>query len=75
MNNRLKTIFLFLLQNNDNYISVKELSDKFQISIRTMYSDLSQLDNFLIEHGFLRLSRIKNKGICLNTDELQKKKL
>ena len=65
MNNRLKTIFLFLIQNDDQYITVRDLSRRFSISMRTAYNDLNRIGDFLCENGFINLNREKNKGIML----------
>lgn len=75
MNNRLKTIFLFLIQNDDQYVTVKEISNRFSISMRTAYNDLNQIDDFLCENGFISLDREKNKGIMLQMDNHGKQKL
>lgn len=75
MNNRLKTIFLFLIQNDDQYVTVKELSHRFSISIRTAYNDLNQIDDFLCENGFISLAREKNRGVVLRLDSHAKRKL
>ena len=63
MNNRLKTIFLFLIQNDDQYITVKDLSRRFSISMRTAYNDLNQISDFLCENGFINLDREKAKEL------------
>lgn len=75
MNNRLKTIFLFLIQNDDQYITVRDLSRRFSISMRTAYNDLNRIGDFLCENGFINLNREKNKGIMLRLDNQEKRRL
>ncbi|WP_290760285.1 BglG family transcription antiterminator [Anaerostipes sp.] len=75
MNNRLKTIFLFLIQNDDQHVTVKDLSHRFSISMRTAYSDLNQIDDFLLENGFMSLTREKSKGVMLQLDSQAKRQL
>lgn len=75
MNNRLKTIFLFLIQNDDQYVTVKEISQRFSISMRTAYNDLNQIDEYLCKNGFMSLAREKNRGVVLRMDSHAKRKL
>ena len=75
VNNRLKTIFLFLIQNDDQYITVRDLSRRFSISMRTAYNDLNRIGDFLCENGFINLNREKNKGIMLRLDNQEKRRL
>lgn len=75
VNNRLKTIFLFLIQNDDQFVTVKELSHRFSMSMRTAYNDLNQIDDFLCKNNFVSLAREKNKGVMLQMDNEEKRRL
>lgn len=50
------------------YISVRELADQFNVSRRTIYSDLDKVNDWLKEHYDTELIRVRGKGLYLDHD-------
>lgn len=70
---RLKQILLVLLE-QDKIISVKTLSEKVEISKRTVQRELEYVNHMLKQYG-LRLQSKTGKGIWLEGEEEKKKEL
>lgn len=70
---RTKDILKYLIKQK-NYINAKQLSDKFNVSVRTVRYDLEDLDYFLKSYG-VQIEKVPKKGIILNVSEELSKKI
>ncbi len=74
-----KALIINYLLEQDNFITIKEMSVQFSVSLRTIRYDLDSLDNWLVDNGFKPLSRLPRKGVLLESNlkerELIKSKL
>lgn len=53
-------------------ISIKQLTEEFNISARTVHSDINEVNNFLITKGIPIISTIRNQGLQLSLTEIEK---
>ena len=67
MNARGREILNILLLNND-YIKIEEIARQMNISKRTIYYDLYQINDWLDFYGLEELSIVRKKGILLSDD-------
>lgn len=74
MNNRARDLILFLME-NDRFFTVKQLSEQFSVSQRTMYNDLIEIDEFLMKHDLASLTRQKGKGVFFYPKQSTKNKI
>lgn len=74
MNNRARDLILFLME-NDRFFTVKQLSEQFSVSQRTMYNDLIEIDEFLMKHDLASLTRKKGKGVSFYPKQSIKNKI
>lgn len=60
-------IIQYLLE-QDDFITIKEMAIKFDVSLRTIRYDLDSLDNWLTENGFKQLVRLPRKGVFIESN-------
>lgn len=60
---------------NDRFFTVKQLSEQFSVSQRTMYNDLIEIDEFLMKHDLASLTRQKGKGVFFYPKQSTKNKI
>lgn len=67
------TQILSMLLNSDEPITINDLSQKLNVSSRTVRYNLDEVDGFLVDNGLKPLNRKPNVGITLvqNSDEKQ----
>lgn len=70
----IKKDFYQLLLEKDEYIEIKDIAEKFQVSSRTIYNYLNHLESMLEGRGLL-IERKSGKGILLKGSTEQKKNL
>ncbi|WP_314067353.1 BglG family transcription antiterminator [uncultured Vagococcus sp.] len=68
MNNREKKVFLSLIH-QQAYVTITDLAELHEVSTRSIYNDLAQIDLFLKENGIPQLNRTKGKGIRYLADK------
>ena len=75
MNTRQTELLQHLLE-TEHYQTTKELADTFQVSERTIQTDLNQIEQFLNQQEpVLSLERKKGTGILLIASHTEKKQL
>ena len=62
MNNRENKVFMSLMY-QEEYISIDTLAKLHKVSLRSIYNDLVEIDNFLKEHNLPQLDRKKGRGV------------
>ena len=74
LDQRKKNLLKTLIQ-NENFLTISELSTLFSISNRTVRYDLDAIDHWLQDQSFEPLTRIPRKGIKIQLHENEKKLL
>ncbi|MBS4210478.1 BglG family transcription antiterminator [Bacillus sp. FJAT-50079] len=64
---------LNLLVQSESYMTVQELAQAFNVSRRTIYNDLSKINDLLKESGYPEVRQVRGQGLYL--DENVKEKL
>lgn len=54
---------------------ITSLASKFNVSVRTMRSDVKEIDNYLADCQLHKISRFRSKGLLINQDKQKIKKL
>lgn len=60
-----KTLLLQSLLIQNDFLTIKEMADKFHVSPRTIRYDLDALDSWLVDNNFKSLTRLPRKGVFL----------
>lgn len=71
---RSKTILLYLLDLK-RPITITSLALKFNVSIRTMRSDIKEIDQYLNDNYLNKIARFRSKGLQINQDKKKIKEL
>ncbi|VTS41576.1 PRD domain/PTS system IIA domain protein [Streptococcus pseudoporcinus] len=73
MNNRQKDLAITLLEQN-SFVSAAQLAKNYQVSTKTIYSDLKELDDIFLAHH-LFLTKVPRHGILIKGEDSHKVKL
>lgn len=68
-----KVLIIYFLLEQDNFITIKEMSVKFNVSLRTIRYDLDSLDTWLLKNDFKPLTRLPRKGVFLESNLKERK--
>jgi mannitol operon transcriptional antiterminator len=59
------TAILMQLMNADSYLSIKALTERLNVSRRTIYYDLDKINDWLIANGLEKVEKVRTAGIIL----------
>lgn len=65
-------LLLSQLVHHKGYLPIDEITDKLQISRRTLYYDLQKANDWLQSHGLEPISNVRSLGLFLSEDTKQK---
>jgi mannitol operon transcriptional antiterminator len=60
---------------SDYSLTLDELSEDFKISNRTIRNEIKEINEFLISHELSEIKTIRNKGMVLTFDQLERERL
>lgn len=60
-------ILKYLYNHQDRYVTSQELSEKLDVSIRTVKSDLKTIQSYIESNDFLTIKTVRSKGILLES--------
>jgi len=63
--NKRSTAVLMQLINNDSYLSIDELTTRINVSRRTIYNDISKINDWLGELGLQPIKNVRSLGFIL----------
>ncbi|WP_350343382.1 transcription antiterminator [Proteinivorax tanatarense] len=64
-----KTQILWYLLSQNQYVTLTQISNKFNVSKRTIQYDIKSIDDWLNNNNFPNLNKVPNKGIGLNLSQ------